>query len=96
MTSPNIAVIKYWGKFQEGLILPLNTSLGVTLDNSDLNTITKVTLSDKYKHHQLVLNGHNTEITNRIKGIIDFFTEKALKNILSLEIVKEGKVATLE
>lgn len=30
-SSPNIAWVKYWGKYDEDFILPINDSLGITL-----------------------------------------------------------------
>ena len=44
--APNIALIKYWGKYESDLILPLNSSFSLTLDNSDLSSATKVTFSE--------------------------------------------------
>jgi diphosphomevalonate decarboxylase len=55
-TAPNIAFIKYWGKFNESNIIPLNTSIGITLSTDDLCTITKVTLSDQYESNVFILN----------------------------------------
>lgn len=34
--APNIALVKYWGKADQELILPLNGSLSVTLDTDVL------------------------------------------------------------
>jgi diphosphomevalonate decarboxylase len=57
-TAPvNIAVIKYWGKRDEKLILPLNSSLSVTLNQNDLKTITSVMASPEFKEDELWLNG---------------------------------------
>lgn len=57
-TSPvNMAVIKYWGKRDEDLILPLNDSLSLTLNQKDLKSHTTVYLSKDLKEDELWLNG---------------------------------------
>ena len=53
----NIAVIKYWGKRNEELILPLNGSLSVTLHVDDLCATTTVAVSPKFTTDKLWLNG---------------------------------------
>lgn len=53
--SPNIAFIKYWGKRNEELILPTNSSLSMTLDES-INTKTSVTLSKNLKGDSIFIN----------------------------------------
>ncbi|MCD8877897.1 diphosphomevalonate decarboxylase [Staphylococcus kloosii] len=51
----NIALIKYWGKADEQLILPMNNSLSVSLER--FYTETKVTFDETYTEDKLVLNG---------------------------------------
>jgi diphosphomevalonate decarboxylase len=59
-TSPiNIALIKYWGKVHESLIIPANSSLSITIDQNDLCSKTLVELHSYEGGHsiELVLNG---------------------------------------
>ncbi|KAK9698694.1 hypothetical protein RND81_08G124400 [Saponaria officinalis] len=55
-TPTNIAVIKYWGKRDETLILPINDSISVTLDPSHLCTTTTVALSPAFQDDRMWLN----------------------------------------
>ena len=75
--APNIALIKYWGKFEEEDILPLNSSLSITLSTEDLYTETAVTMSDKYQQDNLILNGKaETKISSRLDKILNYFRIK--------------------
>ncbi|XP_021768395.1 diphosphomevalonate decarboxylase MVD2, peroxisomal-like [Chenopodium quinoa] len=56
-TPTNIAVIKYWGKRDETLILPINDSLSVTLDPNHLCTTTTVAVSPAFHQDRMWLNG---------------------------------------
>lgn len=56
-TPTNIAVIKYWGKRDENLILPINDSISVTLDPSHLCTTTTVAVSPAFTQDRMWLNG---------------------------------------
>ena len=64
----NIALIKYWGKEDEDLIIPCNSSISITLDTKKFFTETTVTLlpftstSDTF-----VPNGSNHPITKRMQ-----------------------------
>lgn len=53
----NIAVIKYWGKRDEKLILPINSSISVTLDPDHLSATTTVAASPSFRSDRLWLNG---------------------------------------
>ncbi|XP_044065447.1 diphosphomevalonate decarboxylase isoform X4 [Siniperca chuatsi] len=64
-TAPvNIAVIKYWGKRNEELILPINSSLSVTLHQDQLKTTTTVASSRSFQEDQIWLNGKEEDITH--------------------------------
>jgi diphosphomevalonate decarboxylase len=56
-TPTNIAVIKYWGKRDETLILPVNDSISVTLDPNHLCTTTTVSVSPSFQQDRMWLNG---------------------------------------
>jgi len=64
-TAPvNIAVIKYWGKRDPKLNLPTNSSLSVTLSQSDLRTHTTASCSPTYQPPDaLLLNGQAEPLT---------------------------------
>ncbi|XP_074864922.1 diphosphomevalonate decarboxylase isoform X2 [Carettochelys insculpta] len=62
-TAPvNIAVIKYWGKRDEELILPINSSLSVTLHQDQLKTTTTAAISRDFKEDRLWLNGEEADV----------------------------------
>ena len=70
-TSPtNIAVIKYWGKDNLKLNTPMNSSVSVTLDQSDLHTITTAAASKTFTTDRMWLNGEEIELNNRAKTVI--------------------------
>ncbi|KAI9664507.1 MAG: diphosphomevalonate decarboxylase [Bathelium mastoideum] len=64
-TAPvNIAVIKYWGKRDATLNLPTNSSLSVTLSQSDLRTHTTAACSPTFpRSDTLTLNGAPQPLT---------------------------------
>nr|XP_011469322.1 PREDICTED: diphosphomevalonate decarboxylase [Fragaria vesca subsp. vesca] len=62
-TPTNIAVIKYWGKRDESLILPVNDSISVTLDPDHLCTTTTVSVSPSFSHDRMWLNGDEISLS---------------------------------
>ncbi|XP_017110962.1 diphosphomevalonate decarboxylase [Drosophila elegans] len=53
----NIALIKYWGKRHEELILPINDSISMTLSTDELCAKTTVTASETFERNRMWLNG---------------------------------------
>ncbi|KAJ4748611.1 Diphosphomevalonate decarboxylase [Rhynchospora pubera] len=53
----NIAVIKYWGKRDEDLILPINDSISLTLDPLHLSATTTAAVSPGFSRDRMWLNG---------------------------------------
>lgn len=60
LATPNIAVVKYWGKRDNVLNIPNNGSISVTMDDS-VRTLTTVEFSHLYTHDELVLNGREAQ-----------------------------------
>nr|XP_050847794.1 diphosphomevalonate decarboxylase isoform X1 [Vespula vulgaris] len=60
----NIAVIKYWGKRDENLLLPINDSISVSLDTEQLCAKTTVMMSQHFKEDCIWLNGNKENINN--------------------------------
>lgn len=52
----NMAVVKYWGKRDEALILPCNSSLSATLHQNNLKTVTSIVAGD-FEADRIWLNG---------------------------------------
>lgn len=76
--SPNIAVVKYWGKRDSCLNLPNNGSISVTMDGS-LRTITSVAFDPSLKADELILNGKIAleGETARAAKVLDAIRKKA-------------------
>ncbi|MCX8008843.1 MAG: diphosphomevalonate decarboxylase, partial [Patescibacteria group bacterium] len=66
----NIAFIKYWGRTDEALRLPSNTSISMNL--SELTTITTVEFSDAYPSDQVSIDGvSDKQKTDRVIAHLD-------------------------
>ncbi|WP_368645210.1 diphosphomevalonate decarboxylase [Alkalibacterium putridalgicola] len=73
----NIALIKYWGKKDEELIIPMNNSLSLTLDA--FYTDTRVTFDDALTADELYLDDMLQDFTalKKVKTVLDLVREKA-------------------
>lgn len=82
----NIAVIKYWGKRDEKLILPTNDSLSATLHVDHLCTTTTIAGSKHFKEDRLWLNGKEESLDNpRVKTCLQEIRKRARKRKISEE-----------
>ncbi|MEU5901550.1 MULTISPECIES: diphosphomevalonate decarboxylase [Streptomyces] len=77
VAHPNIALIKYWGKLDERLILPRTDSLSMTLDI--FPTTTRVRRSPGAGHDEVTLGGKPAqgEAERRIVAFLDLVRERA-------------------
>ncbi|XP_970108.1 diphosphomevalonate decarboxylase isoform X2 [Tribolium castaneum] len=60
----NIAVVKYWGKRDEDLILPINDSLSCTLSTDFMCAKTTIMASPTFPTHRFWLNGKESDFNN--------------------------------
>ncbi|XP_046684727.1 diphosphomevalonate decarboxylase isoform X2 [Homalodisca vitripennis] len=60
----NIAIIKYWGKRDEDLILPLNDSISTTLSMEQMRATTTIMQSPDFDKDRIWLNGKEESFDN--------------------------------
>ncbi|MED6133433.1 Diphosphomevalonate decarboxylase 2 [Stylosanthes scabra] len=92
-TPTNIAVIKYWGKRDETLILPVNDSISVTLDPSHLCTTTTVAVSPSFQQDRMWLNGKEIALSG---GRFQSCLREIRKRACDVEDKKKGIKITKE
>jgi diphosphomevalonate decarboxylase len=87
IANSNIAFVKYWGKKDENLNLPMNSSISMTLDEN-VSTKTTVEFSDKYKEDAFVLDNVKQagEKLQKVSKFLDIAREKA-KSKLNAKVV---------
>jgi diphosphomevalonate decarboxylase len=59
IANSNTALIKYWGKYDEDLILPMNSNLSMTVDSQ--HTTTTVDFQPELERDEVFLNGEKAE-----------------------------------
>jgi diphosphomevalonate decarboxylase len=89
----NIALIKYWGKRDESLILPMNGSVSMTLD--EFYTTTTVSFHKRLTCDRFVLNGKLQDASEQNKVASFLNHVRALgKSGLYAEVTSENHVPT--
>ena len=86
----NIALVKYWGKLDDTLIIPTNSSLSITIDSSDMCSSTVIRLVENKIGISLILNGKESEVTQRIKNVV-----KKVKNCV-LTLIQQNQIDKLD
>ncbi|MFI5412612.1 MAG: diphosphomevalonate decarboxylase [Candidatus Micrarchaeales archaeon] len=80
--TPNIALVKYWGRRNAAINLPTNSSISITLDES-LHTKTSVLFSDRLKEDTMYINGERLSFADT-KNEKTIFTAKVLQYMREL------------
>ncbi len=93
-TSPNNALVKYWGKRDERLFLPTNGSVSVCMDDS-LTTRTTVVFSDKFAADELWLDGNKVgeKEASELSRVLDILRAKA-KTTARAKVASENNFPT--
>lgn len=88
----NIALIKYWGKKDQELFIPYNSSLSLTLDRFYTDTTVKPS-TDEYDHFILNDEEQPAEEVQKIQKFLNLFRKEA-KNTRPLTIESTNHVPT--
>lgn len=91
--NTNIALIKYWGKRDEELFLPMNSSLSITLDS--FYAITNVEFSRNLNKDIFMLNNHQASESesNKVFRFLDKIRKLAGTHLHAV-VTSENKVPT--
>lgn len=74
----NIAVVKYWGKRDEKLVLPINSSISASLHIDHMCTTTTVAASREFIKDRIWLNGREESMDNpRLQTVLHKVKERA-------------------
>ncbi|XP_067635378.1 diphosphomevalonate decarboxylase [Eurosta solidaginis] len=65
----NIALIKYWGKRDEELILPINDSLSMTLSTDEMCAKTTTAAAASFNRHIMWLNGEEVSLEENARAM---------------------------
>ena len=76
-SAPNIALVKYWGKYSESEIIPINDSIGITLSTDDLCSLTTITFNNQSTEDTFQLNHQPATITNRMLRVLKTVRDRA-------------------
>lgn len=78
----NMALVKYWGKRNEELILPINDSISMTLDANEMSAKTTISASESFKQNRMWLNGDEVafEDNPRVMRCVEGVQRLALAN----------------
>ncbi len=90
IANSNIAFVKYWGKKDEILNIPMNSSISMTLDEK-ISTKTTVEFSEKYKEDEFILDKKRQEgeKLNNITRFLDILRTKA-NSVHRAKIISEN------
>ncbi|MFH1106632.1 MAG: diphosphomevalonate decarboxylase [Candidatus Micrarchaeota archaeon] len=94
LATPNIALVKYWGKRDKERNLPTNSSLSITMDEQ-LKTTTTVEFSKRCKSDEAFINGQRLhgEESSRIWSTVE--TLRRMANVqLKAKVVSENSFPT--
>ncbi|OQV21467.1 Diphosphomevalonate decarboxylase [Hypsibius exemplaris] len=87
----NIAVIKYWGKSNEELIIPLNDSISVTLSTEHLRARTTIRSNSGSREITFSLDGKEEVLTKRFLRAVELCRAEAKRqNTSTAEELAQG------
>lgn len=89
----NIAVLKYWGKRDEDLLLPVNSSLSATLHQEDLKTTTSIVADSAFDADRIFLNGKEEDINApRLQNCLKAIRKKLTQELVTVDARTNEKV----
>lgn len=91
ITNANIALIKYWGRRDDELVLPLNDSISFTMDDQ-LQTTTTVEFDPNFKSDSLILDDKiaTDKELSRVSKFLDVVRSLAKKPKLFAKVVSKN------